>query len=220
MALNLITLFMEKITLLLVDDHRLLRESWTGFLNSDDRFRVIGDTGDGTEAIEMVKTLEPAIILLDINMSPIDGFEITRQINNSQSSSKVIGVSMYNSIHCAKRLQALGAMGYLTKNSSKEEMIKAILTVSLGHRYICEEIKNALCVQELATDDGISPISRLSKKELEVVQQVKKGFSSREIASLLKVKLKTIEVHRYNILKKLNLKNRASLINFFNVNGL
>ncbi len=211
---------MEKITLLLVDDHRLLRESWRGFLDSDSRFRVIGDTGSGTEAIEMVKNLGPEIVLLDINMSPVDGFEITKQINSRPNLSKVIGVSMYNSVHCAKRLQALGAFGYLTKNASKEEMIKAILTVRAGHRYICDEIKNALCVQELATADGISPISRLSKKEVEVVQQVKKGLSSKEIASLLKVKVKTIEVHRYNILKKLNLKNRASLINFFNVNGI
>lgn len=220
MTLNLTTLFMEKITLLLVDDHRLLRESWIGFLNSDGRFRVIGDTGSGTEAIEMVRNLEPAIVLLDINMSPVDGFEITKQINSSPSLSKVIVVSMYNSIHCAKRLQALGAMGYLTKNSSKEEMIKAILTVRHGHRYICEEIKNALCVQELETSDRTSLINRLSKKELEVVQQVKEGFSSREIAVLLKMKLKTVEVHRYNILKKLNLKNRASLINFLNLNGI
>ena len=211
---------MEKITILLVDDHRLLRESWIGFLNNDGRFRVIGDTGDGTEAIELVNTLNPQIVLLDINMSPVDGFEITKQIKNSQSSSKVIGVSINNSIHCATRLQTLGAMGYLTKNSSKEEMIKAILTVAQGHRYICEEIKNALCVQELETEDRIPLISRLSKKELEVVYQVKKGFSSREIALLLKVSLKTIEAHRYNILKKLHLKNRASLINFFNANGI
>jgi two-component system invasion response regulator UvrY len=211
---------MEKITLLLVDDHRLLRDSWIAFFNSDSRFRVIGDTGSGAEAIEMVSKLMPSVVLLDINMSPIDGYEITQQINSKPGLSKVIGVTMYNSIHCAKRLQALGAMGYLTKNSCKEEMIKAILTVSRGHRYICEEIKDALCLMELETDEQIKLINRLSNKELAVVQEVKKGFSSREIAVVLKVKVKTVEAHRYNILKKLNLKNRASLVNLFNANGI
>ena len=211
---------MEKITIVIVDDHRLLRESWVGILNSDNRFQVVADTGDGMEALRLISELQPAIVLMDLNMSPVDGFEVTRQLSSVEVSSRIIGLSMYNNISCVKRLLSLGAMGYLTKNSSKEEMIRTILEVSKGHKYVCEEVKNVLSVQELENNNPLTLFSRLSKREIEIVQHLKKGYSSREIALLLDLGLKTVEVHRYNILRKLNLRNSASLINFFNVNGL
>ncbi|MEP7377445.1 MAG: response regulator transcription factor [Chitinophagaceae bacterium] len=211
---------MKKITILLVDDHRLLRESWYSILNSDTHFSVVGDTGDGVEAIRLAKNLRPDIVLMDINMTPVDGFEVTKQIHKNGPGSRVIGLTMYNNVLSAKRLLALGAMGYLTKNSSKEEMKEAILEVSSGKKYICEEIKNVLAQQELEEDSEASLVNSLSKREIEIVQYVKKGFSSREIALQLDIGMKTVEVHRYNILRKLHLKNSASLINFFNVNGI
>lgn len=211
---------MEKITILLVDDHRLLRESWYGILNSDPHFRVVGDTGDGMEAIKMTKNLHPDVVLMDLNMMPVDGYEVTRQIHKSGSAARVIGLTMYNNVISAKRLLALGAMGYLTKNSSKEEMKEAILEVKKGRKYICREIKNVLAQQELEEDSEVSLVGSLSKREIEIVQYVKKGFSSREIALQLDIGMKTVEVHRYNILRKLHLKNSASLINFFNTNGI
>ena len=211
---------MKKITILLVDDHRLLRESWNSILNSDVRFHVVGDTGDGAEAIKMEKSLKPNIVLMDINMTPVDGFEVTGQIYRNGSGTRVIGLSMYNNVISAKRLLTLGAMGYLTKNSSKEEMKEAIIEVNNGKKYICKEIKNVLAHQQLDNDSEVSLVNSLSKREIEIVQYVKKGFSSREIASLLEIGMKTVEVHRYNILRKLHLKNSASLINFFNVNGI
>ncbi len=211
---------MEKITILIVDDHRLLRESWRGMLNSDGRFSVIGDTGDGIVAIEMVRTLKPDIVLMDINMTPLDGFEITRQVRQEVPRSSVIGLSMYSNINSVKRLMAMGAMGYLTKNSSKEEMIRAIVEVKKGSKYICDDIKNLLAHQELENGDPIFLVKQLSKREIEIVQQLKLGFSSREIALLLDIGTKTVEVHRYNILRKLHIKNSASLINFLNMNGI
>jgi DNA-binding NarL/FixJ family response regulator len=211
---------MKKITILLVDDHRLLRESWYGILNSDSHFSVVGDTGDGNEAIKMAKKLKPDIVLMDINMTPVDGFEVTRQIYKSGSGSRVIGLTMYNNVISAKRLLALGAMGYLTKNSSKEEMKEAIIEVKSGKKYICTEIKNVLAQQELEEGTELSLVKSLSKREIEIVQYVKKGFSSREIALLLEIGVKTVEVHRYNILRKLHLKNSASLMNFFHINGI
>lgn len=211
---------MEKITILLVDDHRLLRESWYGILNSDPHFRVVGDTGDGMEAIKLAKNLQPDVVLMDLNMMPVDGYEVTKQIHKSGSGSRVIGLTMYNNVISAKRLLALGAMGYLTKNSSKEEMKEAIIEVRKGRKYICKEIKNVLAQQELEEDSEVSLVGSLSKREIEIVQYVKKGLSSREIALQLDIGMKTVEVHRYNILRKLHLKNSASLINFFNTNGI
>jgi DNA-binding NarL/FixJ family response regulator len=211
---------MKKITILLVDDHRLLRESWTGILNADSRFHVIADTGNGAEAIEMLKNLQPAIVLLDINMIPVDGFEVTRHICRNKSQSRIIGLSMYRDIISVKRLLAIGAMGYLTKNSSKEEMMLAITEVNNGNRYICEDVKNILAHREIEDDKNVLLFNTLTEREIEIVQQVKKGFSSREIALMLDIRQKTVEVHRSNILRKLKLKNCASLVNYFNVNGL
>jgi DNA-binding NarL/FixJ family response regulator len=211
---------MQKVTILLIDDHRLLRESWTGILNSDSRFSVVGHTGNGAEATEMVKRLQPTIVLVDINMTPVDGFEVTRHICKNTPQSRVIGLSMYNNIISVKRLLAIGARGYLTKNSSKEEMILAIAEVSKGNKYVCEEVKNILAQQELEDNNGVLLLNSLSKREIEIVQQIKRGFSSREIALMLNINQKTVEVHRYNILRKLKLKNRASLVNYFNANGI
>ena len=211
---------MPKITILIIDDHRMLREAWVALLNSDMRFHVIGDTGDGAEAIEMAKNLKPAIILADINMSPMDGFEVTRQICRYEEHPKVIGLSMQSAIGAVRKLLSLGASGYLSKNSPWEEIVRAVLAVSQGQQYISEEIKNSISLQQLENPDQASLINRLTKREVEIVQQVKKGLPSREIALALGLGLKTVEVHRYNILRKLNLKNSASLINFFNVNGI
>ena len=112
----------------------------------------------------------------------------------------------------------LGAMGYVTKNSSKDEMITAIVEVSKGKKYICEEVKNILADQEM--DDVSYELNSLSRRELDIINLIKKGFSSREIGLQLELSLKTVEVHRYNLLKKLKLKNTAALVNFINAKGL
>ena len=113
---------MEKISILLVDDHRLIRDSWSVILNSDPRFRVIAETSNGEEAIDLARKKSPDIILMDVNMAPLNGFEATKQIRKFSPRSKIIGVSMHSMPAYAKRMLQLGAMGYVTKNSSKEEM--------------------------------------------------------------------------------------------------
>ncbi|MBK5272624.1 MAG: response regulator transcription factor, partial [Bacteroidia bacterium] len=118
---------MEKITILLVDDHKLIRDSWSFILNSDPRFLVIGETSSGEEAIQLAKTQRPNIVLMDVNMTPLNGFDATKEIRKFSPGSKVIGVSMHSMPAYAKRMLQMGAMGYVTKNSSKDEMIAAII---------------------------------------------------------------------------------------------
>ncbi|MDP4262327.1 MAG: response regulator transcription factor [Bacteroidota bacterium] len=211
---------MEKTSIVLVDDHKLIRDSWSFILNSDSRFTVIGETSNGEDAIKIVKTLKPDIVLMDVNMVPVNGFDATRQITKYCPGSKVIAVSMHTMPAYAKRMMQLGAMGYVTKNSSKDEMIRAIIEVSKGKKYICEEVKNILAQKELEDETSPSDMNNLSRREIDIIQFIKQGFSSKEIASELDISLKTVEVHRYNILKKLKLKNTAALVNFINVNGL
>ena len=212
---------MEKITILLVDDHKLIRDSWCFILNSDPRFQIIGETNNGDEAIELAKLRKPHIVLMDVNMTPVNGFDATRQIRKLSPGSKVIGISMYTMPAYAKRMLQMGAMGYVTKNSSKDEMFEAIVEVNNGKKYVCDEVKDILAHQELEEEGARHPdMNLLSRREIEIVQHIREGMSSKEIAQRLDISLKTVEVHRYNILKKLNLKNTASLVNFINSNGL
>lgn len=211
---------MGKITILLVDDHKLIRDSWSFILNSDSRFQVIGETSNADEAVSIAKENTPDIVLMDINMSPVNGFEATKLIRKYSPVSKVIGISMHSMPAYARRMLQMGAMGYVTKNSSKDELLAAIIEVSAGKKYICEEVKNILAQQELEEDGGQPDMNALSRREIDIVQLIKQGLSSKEIASRLDISLKTVEVHRYNILKKLGLKNTAALVNFINTHGL
>ena len=206
---------MEPISILIADDHKLIRDTWSFILNNDQRFKVVAECSNGEEAIEQARNKRPQIVLMDINMTPISGLEATKQIRKVSPGSKVIGVSMHSQPAYAKKMLQIGAKGYVTKNSSREEMFKAILEVHNGNRYICDEVKNILSEQIM--DDGPSQgINALSERELQIVKLIKEGFSSKEISVQLSISLKTVEVHRHNILKKLSLKNSAALVNYIN----
>jgi DNA-binding NarL/FixJ family response regulator len=206
---------MEPISILIADDHKLIRDTWSFILNTDERFKVVAECCNGEEAIEQAKNKRPQIVLMDINMTPISGLEATKQIRKVSPGSRIIGVSMHSQPAYAKKMLQIGARGYVTKNSSREEMFKAILEVHNGNRYICDEVKNI--ISEQIMDDGPSQgINSLSERELQIVKLIKEGFSSKEISSQLNISLKTVEVHRHNILKKLTLKNSAALVNYIN----
>jgi two-component system invasion response regulator UvrY len=211
-------MMMEKITVLIADDHKLIRETWSFILNSDPRFSVVAQCSDGEEAVEMAQKLRPKIALLDINMAPMNGIEATEQIRKFSPSTKIIGVSMHSQPAYVKKLLKLGAMGYVTKNSPQQEMFDAIATVHEGKRYICAEVKTILSEQIFEEDS--TGANTLSSRELDVIKHIKHGLSSKEISSELNISLKTVEVHRHNILKKLNLKNSAALVNYINESGL
>jgi len=211
---------MSKISVLLVDDHKLIRESWNLLLSSDDRFEIVGETSDVEQATAVAASRKPQVVLMDINMTPVNGFEATKQVLKQSPHSRVIGVSMHSMPAYARRMFQVGARGYVTKNSSKDELFQAIEEVVAGNKYICEEIKNILAHQELDEDSEYPDMNSLSKREIEVVSQIRQGFSSKEIAQRLEISFKTVEVHRYNILKKLKLKNTAALVNFINAQGL
>src|SRR5437773_8594533 len=168
---------MRKITILIVDDHKLIRESWAFILNTDFRFEVIGEKSSGEEAITFVQSVIPDIILMDVNMKPMSGFEAAKQIRRISPGSKIIGVSIHNMPAYAKKMLKLGAMGYITKNSSKDEMVKAIIEVSLGNKYVCEEVKNILLKREMSGDTASPDMSILSRRELEVINLIRDGLS-------------------------------------------
>jgi two-component system invasion response regulator UvrY len=153
---------------------------------------------------------------MDINLPGMNGIEATQLIRKYSPVSKILGVSLHTQPTYARKMIQKGAMGYVTKNSSREEMFKAIMEIQNGRKYICDEIKNILSEQVISGEDNQNGLNSLSQREIEIIAFIKKGHSSKEIADSLNISVKTVEVHRYNILKKLNLKNAAALVNFIN----
>jgi DNA-binding NarL/FixJ family response regulator len=211
---------MGKITVLIVDDHTLIRETWSFLLGRNENFEVIAEVGDGQKAIDIARDKRPNIVLLDINMTPLNGFDVLKMIRKQSPGSKVIAVSMHSQPAYAKKMLRMGAKGYITKNSPRQEMLDAIMDVYNGNTYICQEVKNILSDQMLNEEDTAAGLNQLSEREIEVINQIRDGLSSKEIADRLAISIKTVEVHRHNILKKLKVKNTASLINYINSTGL
>jgi DNA-binding NarL/FixJ family response regulator len=210
----------KKISILLVDDHKLLRDVWASVLSTDPRFRIVGSTGDADEALELTKSKSPDVVLLDINLPGTTGFHLSKELQKVSPYSKILAVTMYALPAYAKKMMQTGASGYVTKNSSKEEMIEAIIKVAGGDKYICHDIKEKIALNVLSADDSETDIESLTKRELEIIKLIQQGLSSKIIGEQLDVSQKTIEVHRYHILKKLNLRNTAALINLVNQRGL
>jgi DNA-binding NarL/FixJ family response regulator len=207
---------MATISVVVIDDHALIRESWTHLLKMHKQFDVVGDSGDSEKAIEIVGNKLPDIIFLDINIKPKDGFETIKEILEISPTSKVIALSMYTLPAYAKKMISLGARAYITKNSSVEEIMEAITVVNNGEIYICREILDISAESPIEKEQKTPNLNLLSEREVKVLQFVKRGMSSREISSELKISYRTVEVHRHKILKKLNLKNTPSLINYLN----
>lgn len=132
------------IRLILVDDHKIVRESWSLLLGYDNRFSIIHECDNGQEAIEHAISLSPDIILVDINMYPSNGFEVTQKVLETNPTAKIIGISVNNQPSYANRMLAIGGMGFVTKGSPFEEVTHAIIEVHKGNRYVCNEVKNIM----------------------------------------------------------------------------
>jgi two-component system invasion response regulator UvrY len=206
---------MEKVTILIVDDHTLVRECWKLILNTDPRFNVIAESTSGEEAIEIAKELRPDVVIMDINLPGMNGIEATHWIRRYSPGSRILGVSLHTQPAYARKMMQKGAMGYITKNSSYQEMIRAIVEVKNKRKYVCEEIRNILS-DAMLNDDERDGFHSLSRREIEIIGYIKRGFSSKEISEALNISVKTVEVHRYNVLKKLHMKNAAAMVNYIN----
>jgi DNA-binding NarL/FixJ family response regulator len=209
---------MKKIEVFIIDDHSLFRDTLSFMMNKDGRFKVIGSTHDADIAFASAKEKEPDIILMDINMAPVDGFKLTERLLAYSAKFKIIAISMHALLTYARSMLQTGAWGYMTKNSAIEELFACIIEVYNGKKYVCSEIRDVLVNLELHSLS--SGMNALSNRELGVARLLKEGLSSKDIASRLEIASKTVEAHRYNILKKLKLKNTAALVNFTNLHGL
>jgi len=201
---------MNEIKLIIADDHELFRNGLAELLRKHDDIKIVKSVADGLEFMELVNNqFEADIVLLDITMPNMDGFEVLKELQNSASTIKPIVISMHSDGNYIAKCAKMGAYGYLLKNTDEAEVILAIRTVNKGKKYFSAEISEKM-INFMSTQSVSKNV--LSNKEMEVLGLISKGLTTKEIAAKLFVSSRTIETHRANILKKLEVKNTAELI--------
>jgi two-component system, NarL family, invasion response regulator UvrY len=206
---------MQVITLIITDDHILVRQAFVSLFNADKRFRVLDHCGSGEEAILATRRLRPDVLLMDINLPGMNGFETCTKILASRATDvKILAVSVNAEYTYARKMFQCGAMGYITKNSPIAEIFKAVIEIYNDRKYICTEIKDKLSLEMLEQETDSEPIKPLKQGEIELIHLISQGLTSKEIAAQVGLSLKTIEGKRHSILKKLRLPNVAALVNF------
>lgn len=198
------------INVLLVDDHDLVRTGIKRILDDVSGIKVVGEANSGEDAVKQVRKSHPNVVLMDVKMPGIGGFEATRKLLRIDPDIKVLVLTICDNDLYPARLLQVGAAGYLTKGASMEEMVRAIRAVNAGQRYISPDIASRLAFRHV-TDSEISPFELLSERELQVMIMITKGLNALAIAENLCLSAKTVNSYRYRIFKKLKVKNDVEL---------
>lgn len=198
------------ISVLIVDDHALVRMGIRRLLEDLPDMQVIGEAENGEVALMMVKNHRPDVVLLDMKMPGIDGWEVTRRLKKSNPQVKIIAVTALTNEQLPTRVLQLGAMGYLTKESSAEEMAAAIRKVFHGERYLSAEIAQKMAISSLQAPQE-SPFDHLSEREMQVMFMITSGMTVQEISDRLFLSTKTVNGYRYRMFEKLEIKNDVEL---------
>ncbi|MEI8363530.1 MAG: response regulator transcription factor [Betaproteobacteria bacterium] len=200
---------MSQINVMLVDDHAVVRMGFKMLLELDADIKVVAEAESGEQSIQRYMEFKPTVVVMDITMPGIGGLEAIERILAKDSSAKILVLSAHeDSVH-PKRVLNAGAMGYLTKRSAAEEMIKAIRTVASGKKYLEASVAQKMAIQQLSGDQN--PVDVLSPREFEVFMALAKGKTTNEIAETLFLSPRTVGTHLYNIKQKLNANNSAEI---------
>ena len=210
---------MKTVKIVLVDDHTIVRDGIKSTLKDQKNFKIVGEASNGKEAIELVKKVEPDVVIMDISMPDMNGIEATDIISKKYPHSKVIVLSMHDDeTYILKSVEA-GAYGYLLKDVDKDEFVKAINAVHQGDKYFNTSISSVLVSGYLNRIKSIenhttqsSDEYDLTKREKGILKMITDGKNNREIADGLGISIRTIETHRANIMKKLKVKNAIELV--------
>ena len=207
------------IRVFIVDDHAVVRQGLRRILGDADDIVVVGEAGDGAEALNMIHALAWDVMLLDISMPEMGGGDTLKQIIAHDKDSKVLILSMYQEDQYAVRLMKAGASGYLTKDVAPEQLIAAIRNAYEGKKYINRELAELLLL-ECSTDSSKPLHAVLSDREFQVLKMIGSGKKVSDIARHLSLSVKTVSTYRAHILAKMNLKNNAELTYYVIQNGL
>ena len=203
-------------TIVLADDHHVVRQGLRALLETESDFKVIGEAGNGLEALQLARELKPNVLVLDLMMPVLNGLEVTRQICKNSTNTRVVILSMY--ANEAYVLEALGngASAYVMKDSSSADLLLAVREVAAGRRYLSPPLSDRAIevYQEKAKAATLDKYETLTTREREVLQLTAEGHTNAEIASRLGISSRTAETHRSNLMHKLSLHTQADLIRY------
>jgi two-component system response regulator NreC len=207
---------MTKIRILLADDHTIVRKGIRLLLDREPSFEVVGEADNGREAVDKTLALQPDIVLLDHTMPLLNGLEALRQIKKALPGTRVIILTMHtNEEYIFQFLQA-GAEGYLVKQTAPTDLVEAIRAVHAGQSFLSPAVSRAVIDEYVrqAAPAKVNSLDKLTEREREVLQLLAEGYTAQEIASQLHISVKTVGVHRMNLMQKLEISNTAELIKF------
>ncbi len=201
------------IRILIVDDHPIVRQGLIDLLGRQEDFKVTGEAENAQDALELLRSKEFDVAILDLSLPGLSGIELIRQVRNEYEELPIIVLSMHEEQFYAERALRAGARAYVMKLESSDKVIAAVRAVRKGELFVSDEVAKKMLFR-IVTGEGSEsqPVSRLSDRELEVFQLIGQGYGTRDIAGLLSLSIKTIESYRANIKEKLHLKNASELM--------
>ena len=207
----------EKIRVLLADDHRMMREGIRALLEREEDILVVGEAGDGREAVKLAIRLQPDVVVMDVSMPRLNGIEATRQIRRDCPDVRVLILTVHESEDDVAQLLVAGASGYIIKRAGGDELVSAIRAVRQGEAFLHPSIAKVVIqdyVRRLEEGERLGAHDVLTNREIEILQLIAEGYTSREIADLLHLSIKTVQNHRTKIMNKLDLHDRGELIKY------
>jgi DNA-binding NarL/FixJ family response regulator len=208
----------KTITVLLAEDHAIVRQGLSALLNADGNFKMVGEARNGREAVELALKLKPEVILMDIAMPELNGLEATRQILTANPSARIIILSAHSDNEYIERSTEAGVCGFLEKQTSAESLTKAIREVAAGRKFFSPAIAKRLPSDpgKPRSRDGLIKIkgTKLTSRETEVLQLVAEGSANKQVAAALGISIKTVEKHRQHLMDKLNIHETAGLTRY------
>ena len=213
----------EKGRIVIAEDHTILREGLRALLSSQESLEVVGEAGDGREAIRQVEELTPDLILMDLSMPKMNGVEAIREIKRRAPETKILALTVHKAEEFILEVLQSGADGYIPKDASANELMMAIKSILMGKRYLSPSVSNVVIegyLESRRTSESITPWDKLTKREREILKLVAEGHKNKDISDYLCISVKTVEKHRANLMKKLDLHSAAALTAYAMERGL
>ncbi len=212
---------MNKLKILVVDDHKMIRDGIQSMLRKEKSYEVVGEASNGLEALRFIENNDVDLAIMDINMPEMDGVECTKVISDKYTNVRVLTLTMHDEeLYLAKMMEA-GAVGYILKDLGQDELLNAINSIAQGKHYFSPEITLTV-IKELTNPSKQEPqiTTPLTVRELEILDMIIEEMSNQEIADKLNISIRTVDAHRRNLLEKTGSKNTAGLVKFALSNGL
>ena len=214
---------MQKITVLLADDHTVVRQGLRALLEAEEDMTVVGEAENGRQAVQMAKRLQPEVVVMDIAMPQLNGLEATRQLTKESPKSRVLILSSYSDDEYVQQLTDAGASGYLVKQTAATDLVAAIREARKGNAFFSPTISKRLLDHYRSSlnrpPDQAKP-TRLTPREMEVLQLIAEGYANKQIAGELFISIKTVEKHRQQLMHKLDIHDVASLTRYAIAKGV